>query len=399
MNHPGNEDRRGAVTVRLRRPLERALEQGHPWIYRDSLEAFQAPAGAVATVVDARGRFVARGVVDGTPLALRVFTLRDESLGAGVLAARVDRALELRRRVVPAETDAWRWLHGEGDRLPGFVCDVYGETAVLVCDGAGAEAWRDAVADVLRERMDAVGVKNLLARSGRGEQRTLAVLHGEAPSGVLRVRERGMTLCVDLARGQKTGLFLDQRESRWRVREIARGLRVLNLYGYTGGFSVAAGVGGASRVLTVDVAPGAIELARETWAANALDAARHEAVAADVPEFLARETKRRARYDLVVADPPSFAPREDAVEGALKSYRALHASALALVAPGGWYLAGSCSSHVDQARFTETLLEGAHRAKRVLQVVDRWGAPPDHPRLLAFPEGDYLKNVLARVMD
>ena len=208
-----------------------------------------------------------------------------------------------------------------------------------------------------------------------------------------------MTLRADLRAGQKTGLFLDQRESRWRVRAMARGLRVLNLYGYTGGFSVAAGLGGARAVTTVDVAPGAVTLAQETWEANSLDAATHRAVTADVQDFVATEARRGARYDLVIADPPSFAPREDALEAALKTYRALHTGCLGLVAPGQWYLAGSCSSHVTRAAFVDTLREAALRARKVLQVVDHWGPPPDHPTLAAFPEGEYLKNILVRVID
>lgn len=387
------------VTVRLRKPLERALAQGHPWIFRDALEPFHGDPGDVATVTDARGRFVARGLVDGGAIGVRVLTTRDEAVGEALFEARVRRALELRDRVVPADTDAWRLLHGEGDRAPGFVCDVYGAWAVLALDGAGAEAWRDAMVKVLRGVLAPRGVSSLIVRSGRGDKRVVEAAWGHMPDGAIDVRERGMVLRVDLARGQKTGLFLDQRESRWRVRSLARGLRVLNLYGYTGGFSVAAGLGGARSVTTVDAAQPAVDLARDTWSANALAPDGHTAHAADVPEFLAKAARAGDRYDLVIADPPSFAPREDALETALKSYKALHAGCLALVAPGGYYLAGSCSSHVTHEAFLETLAEASLRGRKGLQLVDRWGAPADHPRLVAFPEGDYLKNVLVRITE
>ena len=208
-----------------------------------------------------------------------------------------------------------------------------------------------------------------------------------------------MVLRGDLLHGQKTGLFLDQRESRHRVRALASGMRVLNLYSYTGGFSVAAGLGGAKAVTSVDIAPGAIALATETWAANGLAASAHETVVADVPAWIQQATKERRRFDLVIADPPSFAPNDASVPTALKSYRALHSACLGLVASGGWYLAGSCSSHVTREMFVDSLEESASRAAKVLQVIDAWGAPGDHPRLLAFPEGDYLKNVLMRVTD
>jgi 23S rRNA (cytosine1962-C5)-methyltransferase len=392
-------------TFQLRKPLDRVIRDGHPWVYRDAVTGSAAP-GAVVRLVDARGAFVARGIADAGPIAMRVFTTRDEALSPSLLAARVARAAELRVRLVPPDTTAYRLLHGEGDRLPGLVCDVYGSFATLKTDGAGAAAWRDAAADALRPVLDARGVHTLLARAGgragpepvlREGSAKATVLYGPPPPARLEVREHGTTLLVDLLHGQKTGLFLDQRESRAYVRRIARGQRVLNLYAYTGGFSVAAGLGGAASVETVDVAPGAIALAEATWAANGLDATRHRTRAADVPAHLAELARARARFDLVIADPPSFAPSEESLQGALRSYRALHAASLALLAPGGYYLAGSCSSHVDRSAFAATVLEAARRAKRSLQLLDAWGAPPDHPRLAAFPEGDYLKNLLFRV--
>jgi 23S rRNA (cytosine1962-C5)-methyltransferase len=387
------------VEVRLRKPVERAIAGGHPWIYRDALHPFEAPAGAIATVRDAAGRFVARGLVDGDAIGVRLFTTRDESLSRELIALRFARATELRRAVVPADTDAWRLLHGEGDRLPGFTCDRYGDAAVLGLDGPGAEARSELVRDALREGLAAQGVRTLLVRRRSPDGAKVEVVEGELGDAVRSVRERGMVLRADLLHGQKTGLFLDQRESRHRVRGIAAGLRVLNLYSYTGGFSVAAGLGGAKSVTSVDIAPAAIALAQETWAANGLGAGAHEAVVADVPAWMQQVTKERRRFDLVIADPPSFAPNDAAVPTALKSYRTLHAACLALLAPGGWYLAGSCSSHVTREMFVDSLEESAGRASKVLQVIDAWGAPGDHPRLLAFPEGDYLKNVLMRVTD
>lgn len=387
------------VELRLRKPVERAIAGGHPWIYRDALLPFEAPAGSIATVRDGAGRFVARGLVDGDAIGVRVFTTRDEALSKELIALRFSRAIELRRLVVPADTDAWRLLHGEGDRLPGFTCDRYGDAAVLGLDGPGAEAQWPLVREGMREGLGALGIRTLLLRRRGPDGARVEVLEGDLGEAVRNVRERGMVLRGDLLHGQKTGLFLDQRESRYRVRSIASGLRVLNLYSYTGGFSVAAGLGGAKSVTSVDIAPGAIALANETWAANGLPASAHEAVVADVPAWIQQATKERRRFDLVIADPPSFAPSDAALPAALKSYRALHAACLGLVASGGWYLAGSCSSHVTRELFLDTLDESASRASKVLQVIDAWGAPGDHPRLLAFPEGDYLKNVLMRVTD
>jgi 23S rRNA (cytosine1962-C5)-methyltransferase len=211
------------------------------------------------------------------------------------------------------------------------------------------------------------------------------------------VVERGTKLVADLQRGQKTGLFLDLRESRYRVRQLSEGARVLNLYGYTGGFSVAASLGGAAQVTTVDIAPEAVKLTADTYAANQLSQAQHVPVTSDVPTYL-DQLSPDTDFDIVICDPPSFAPSERALPAALDSYRALHERCMRRVVRGGLYLAASCSSHVNREAFEETLREGARRARRVVQVLERSGAPADHPRMLAFPEFDYLKVTLCRVL-
>jgi 23S rRNA (cytosine1962-C5)-methyltransferase len=237
----------------------------------------------------------------------------------------------------------------------------------------------------------------VLVKSGRRGHAKVELAWGDVPDAPIEVREHGMTLVADLRHGQKTGLFLDHRESRARVRALARDRRVLDLYAYTGGFSAAAGLGGASSVDTVDIAAPAIEMSRRTWLANALPEHARTSHAIDVPEFLQRAIADERRWDLVVADPPSFAPSQATLTKALRAYEQLHAAAMRVLAPGGLLLAASCSSHVDVARFDAALLGGAERARRIVQVLERWAAPADHPRLAAFAEGDYLKVVLARV--
>jgi 23S rRNA (cytosine1962-C5)-methyltransferase len=383
--------------VRLTRPLERLLYAGHPWVYRDALAPFEAAPGEPLDVFDKRGRLVARGLAETGPIGVRVFTTRKESIDEALFTARIAEALALRERGLPAETDAYRLLHGEGDRLPGVVCDRYGAYAVVKLDGEAILSFRGLLAGVLERALAPLGIEGALVRTSRKQGASSELLFGREPPRELAVRERGMTLLVNPWEGQKTGLFLDHRESRARVRTLARGTSLLNLYGYTGGFSVAAGLGGARLVTTVDVAKPAIELAERTFVANGLSAALHRAVASDVPEYLRGAAEQGERHEIVIADPPNFAPSQSKLEQALESYVALHAASLALVAPGGLYLAASCSSHVRMADFLDSLREGARRAKRVLQVLEQTGAPFDHPRLLAFPEGDYLKVVLLRV--
>jgi 23S rRNA (cytosine1962-C5)-methyltransferase len=383
--------------VRLRKPLERSIHGGHPWVYRDALDALRAEPGAVVDVLDKAGRFLARGLAESGPIGVRVFTTRDEAIDAEFFARRIAHAFGLRARVIPPETNAYRLLHGEGDRLPGMVCDRYADIAVLKLDGAAAEAWRGAIVDALRAPLATLGVHTLLVRTGRKHEQEVELAWGPEPARELEVREHGMRLLVNPWQGQKTGLFLDHRESRRRVRTIAAQLRVLNLYGYTGAFSIAAGLGAAAHVTTVDSAAPALALAARSWAANDLAPELHVTRDADVPELLAELTSQRARFGLIIADPPNFAPNAASKPAATESYAALHRAALGLLEPGGYYLAASCSSHISREDFEATLREGARRARRVVHVLERGSAPADHPRLLAFPEGDYLKIDLLRV--
>ncbi|MDH5491803.1 MAG: class I SAM-dependent rRNA methyltransferase [Myxococcales bacterium] len=382
--------------VRLRRPLERSVREGHPWIYRDALEPFEAAPGQVLSLLDRKGRFLARGFAELGPIALRVLTTRDEPLDAGLLGRRLATAQELRERVLPERTSAYRLVHGEGDRLPGIVVDRYDEVAVLSLDGPGATAFSERILDPLRALLSSLGVQTLLRRAGRREERRVERIFGPEPASPLAIEERGMILFADLRRGQKTGLFLDHRESRRRVRGLSRGLRVLDLYCNAGGFSIAAALGGAAHVTSVDISAGALEMARLSFEANGLGVIPHQAIAADVVEYLGGAAGREPPWDLIIADPPSFAPSEKAVPKALESYTRLHAAALARLAPGGLYLAASCSSHVDHGAFLETIRQGARKAGRSLQLLERSSAPADHPRLLAFPEGDYLSIFLTR---
>ncbi len=383
--------------VTLVRKLERAIAQGHPWLWREALAPFEASPGEVLRIVDKRGRFLARGLAESGPIGARLFTTEERvAVDERLVARRIDAACALRDRVVPADTTAYRLLHGEGDRLPGVVCDVYGAYAVLRFDGEASLAWRGVVVGALEAPLAARAVEHLLVRGTRTGGEGVELAFGTLPSEPVLVRERGMKLLADLISGQKTGLFIDHRDSRARVRELAKKARVLNLFGYTGGFSVAAGLGGAAHVTTVDLAGPALELAAQSWQENDLATSRHTVHRGDAFEFLAAARERRESFDLVVSDPPSFAPSESSVPAALASYERLHKACLATVAPGGLYLAASCSSHVRADRFEETVLAAAKHRTLPLQLLDRSGAAADHPRLFAFPEGDYLKSVLVR---
>ncbi len=386
------------MKIVLRKRLEKALRSGHPWVFRDALEGRLPEPGTIVTILDRRGRFVARGLSESGPIGVRVFCTRDEPLDQHLIQRRLQVCAELRRHILPRQTSAYRLVHGEGDRLPGVVCDVYGAYAVLKLDGQAAKKWQPIIVESLRPGLSKLGVLHLLLKSDRKDAGGVQALIGRLPSGPVSILEHGVSQKVDLMAGQKTGLFLDHRESRRRVRDLARNLRVLNLYGYTGGFSVSAGLGGAVWVDTVDRSAGALELARQNWIDNGLDPQAQRCLVTPVEDFFQSGSKLESPYGLIVSDPPSFAPSERALDAARRAYRRLHQSALDILAPDGLYLAASCSSHMDRKSFEQTIWEAARNTGKVVQVLERWGAPADHPKLAVFPEGDYLKVVLARLV-
>jgi 23S rRNA (cytosine1962-C5)-methyltransferase len=417
--------------ARLTKPLEDAVRGGHPWIFAD---AVALPAGAkdgdVAELVDRRGEFLARGTVEpSSPLAFRVWTLeREEKVDGELVRSRLASALAMRRELLRADVTAFRVCHGESDFVPGLQCDLYGDVASLRTDGELGVAWErlfvDAVRDVVKPR--AIVVRN--PRTGEGEARLVhgaldAKSGGAGPrDGEVVVVEHGRRFVVDVLRGQKTGFFVDQRDNRDRVGAIARGRRVLNLFAYTGGFSVAAALGGATSVTTVDVAAPAIETARRNFLLNGLDPALHEFQVSDAFDVLADLSARAhhvrtnaktvgdergdvatstalgtAPFDLIVLDPPSFAPSRKTVDRGTKAYEKLNELALRSLPRGGWLATASCSSHVSERDFLAIVAEAARRARRDVTIASVSGAGPDHPVRLGFPEGRYLKFVLLRV--
>jgi 23S rRNA (cytosine1962-C5)-methyltransferase len=385
--------------VRLRKELARSLRAGHPWIYADALEAPSGlPTGSVVDVVGREGRFLARGLYDArSPIAVRVATLdRDEAVDEALVRRRVEAALAARRDLVdPETTDAFRWLNGEGDLLPGVVVDVYARVAVLRLDGEAVRVWREAVARAVAQIGRPLGIEHVFERS-RGQ--VGEPLAGGPPPVPVEIREHGVRFAVDVVKGQKTGFFLDQRENRHLVRGLSSGKEVVNLFAYTGGFSVYAALGGARRVVTVDSAAGAVAQAEANFALNGLAAARHKAVCADAFAWLDEARRAGRRFELVIVDPPSFAPSEKALPRAVAAYRDLLALALGVLAPAGLVAAASCSSHVGLDDFLGALRDAADKARRPLRLHEVRGQPGDHPSLPAFPEGRYLKFVLARAI-
>jgi 23S rRNA (cytosine1962-C5)-methyltransferase len=369
--------------VTLRKDLARSIRGGHPWVYRDALAG--RPAFVDGTLVDVRskdGRRLASGFWDATsPIAVRILARARVDDVSALIRARLSEALARRLgRLDLGVTDAFRWVHGEADELPGIHVDVYADVASVRFDGKGARA---TYTNLLGELAGIPGspVRRVLDRDER------------KAGGALEVRENGLRFRVDLAHGQKGGLFLDQRENRVEIAERAAGRSVLNLFGYTGAFSLYAARAGARRTDTVDQAKPAIAAARENFVLNGLSIDPRQAGfhARDAFEFLREAATKKMRWDLVICDPPSFAKSRSALPTARTAYRRLYTLAAAVVKPGGLFCPASCSSHFPRKEFLAAVADAARANGQRFTLELVRGAGFDHPVLPSFPEGDYLK--------
>jgi 23S rRNA (cytosine1962-C5)-methyltransferase len=385
--------------VRLTKPLRDRIRAGHPWIYDRAITPLPrdlAP-GDLVTLTDADGD-VALALADPeSPIRARVVAPPGTVLDASWTRGRAE-AAAIRRARDPllAGCTGRRLIHGEADACPGLVVDLYDTTAVVVFDGPAAAAfWRPRLPDILTglER----GGQPIAHAWLRGDRRRGASSAGEAlrgdPPTDLVITEDDARFTVDVRAGQKTGFFLDQRDNRRSIARHAAGQTVLNLFAYTGGFSLHAALGGATRVTSVDIAPPAIAGLERNLELTGLPATAHELVPADAFDFLTRAARAGRRWDLVIADPPSFAPSERTRPAALAAYRKLATAALAVTDPAGRFALASCSSHITEADLLDQLA-GLAAAGPALRLRAAAGAATDHPVLPAFPEGRYLKFLL-----
>ena len=385
--------------VRLKQGKENLPSKRHPWVFSGALAD---PAETVLVrVADASGSVFAVGSASpGQTLAVRIFAFEDRPLDAGFFRARFEQALALRVTLgLEGPESGCRWVFGEADGLPGLVVDRYAGALVLQVGSAGLEALRGFWWPELERLGKQQGISVFVERSqaGRKEEGLPIVnrlLRGSL-AGPVTIREGRALLRVDLLKGQKTGFFLDQREHRETLGRLSAGCRVLNAFGYTGAFSVHAGLGGATEVTTLDISAPALDHAEADWLANGLDPAAHVRMEGDAFDLL-RQLQPGA-YDRVVVDPPAFAKQRKDLEPAFKAYKDLFRLGARGTSPGGLLWCFSCSQHLDRARFQEAVWTALLEAGRDAQVLAHLGQPADHPYALNHPEGFYLKGLLLRV--
>jgi 23S rRNA (cytosine1962-C5)-methyltransferase len=385
--------------VRLRDGKERSLLRRHPWVFEGSIAKGKADPGETVRVEAHCGRFLAWGAYSPqSAIRVRAWSfIESERIDAAFFVRRVKRAVALRARLA-LDSDAVRLVHGEADGLPGLVVDRYGDTLVAQVGFAGAERWKDAIADAL---LAAAGAARLYERSDLGVRKLEGLpeqqgwLRGDGPTQ-LQMCEHGWTLQVDIAQGHKTGTYLDQRDNRLHFAQAVRHFscaEVLNCYSYTGGFTLAALAGGARQVTSVDSSAPALTLAQQHVQSNGFDAARHEAVDADVNAYLRAALEQGRRFDAIVLDPPKFAHTAAQAERAARAYKDINRLGLKLLRPGGLLFTFSCSGGIGPELFHKIVAGAGIDAGVDAAILRRMAAAADHPTTLEFPESDYLTGL------
>ena len=388
-------------TVQLLKGKTESLLRFHPWIFSGALKAVDEniSEGELVRVVDHTGKFIALGHYQIGSIAVRVISFEDETIDKAFWTKRIHEAYELRKncQLIRPDNNIFRLIHGEGDNLPGLVVDVYGETAVMQAHAVSMHVNRQVIAEAIVEASEGT-VKNVYYKSETtlpykaqlGQENGFLIGNDASEIAI----ENNLAFHIDWLKGQKTGFFIDQRENRALLEFYSKDKKVLNMFCYTGGFSVYAMRGGAKCVHSVDSSSKAIDLTNANIELNFKGDERHQAFTEDAFKFLESTT---TDYDLVILDPPAFAKHKHALHNALKGYTRLNKIAISKIKKGGIIFTFSCSQAVNKDQFRLAVFSAAAQSGRRVRIIHQLHQPADHPINIYHPEGEYLKGLVIQV--
>lgn len=390
--------------VVLKGGKEKPVRNAHPWIFSGAVARIEGRPedGDVVDVVDAAGVFLARGLLNRrSQIVVRLFTWdATENLDAALIRDRIARALAWRKRVLPPDTDSYRVVFSEADGLPGLIVDCYQSVLAVQFSTLGLELRKADVVDALVAELAPSAIVERADAEVRGREGLGAVesvLWGHPPTRI-EVLEHGLRFLVDLQSGQKTGFYLDQRENRQRVAGYCQGGRVLNCFAYTGAFAVYAAAAGAAQIINIDTSVEVLQMAERNMALNGFSRPQDEYLAGDAFQILRDLRAKGEQFDVIILDPPKFAHTMTQVERATRGYKDINFQAFHLLRPEGILATFSCSGLISPDLFQKVVFGASVDAQRPAQIVDRLTQAADHPILLSFPESEYLKGLICRVL-
>lgn len=388
--------------ITLKANRDKPLRQKHPWVFSGAIERSDASIadGDVVDIVTTRGEFLARGYLNRkSQIAVRVLTWDEgEAIDEGFWARRLGLAISWR---VMGNREARRLVNAESDGLPGLVVDRYGEWAIVQALTLGIEKFKPLIVQQLQTILRPAGIyerSDVDVRQKEGLPQSSGVLAGAEPPDRVEIDEQGHRYLVDVKHGHKTGFYLDQRANRQKIQAYIHKSEVLNLFSFSGGFAVTALKAGAKSVVNVDSSGDALQLAQENLRLNGLAVNAHDFVEADVFSYLRQLRAEQRTFDVIIADPPKLAQSQSQIERAARAYKDLNLVALQILRPGGYLITFSCSGLIPPDLFQKIVFSAAIDAQRDAQIVERLSQASDHPVLLSFPEGEYLKGLVCRAI-
>jgi 23S rRNA (cytosine1962-C5)-methyltransferase len=391
--------------VVLKDGREKSVLRRHPWVFSGAIQRVTGSPGSGETVriVTDRGQFMGSGAWSpDSQMSVRMWSFIEEDIDKGFFFRKIGEAVGLRKPpVFNEENTGVRLIHSESDGLPGLTVDQYGEYLVFQISTTGAEYWKQTFVEILRETIPCKGIyerSDLTVRKKEGLKESMGLLWGEEPPELIEIVEEGRKYEVNIRSGHKSGFYLDQHENRTMVEITSRGKKVLDCFSYSGGFSVAALTGGASHVSVVDSSGPALAQAERNFKLNGIAEDRYTLSETDVFQALRKYRAENRTFDVIILDPPKFIESRNQIDKGARAYKDINMIAMQLLNPGGFLFTFSCSGHMEDLLFQKIVADAALDARRQLKILRWLSQSPDHPVIASFPEGKYLKGLMATVI-